>query len=260
MSRGYLVLCQGEYADMVKHLALSIKKSQTTVNSISVCTDQEADFGPVDYVIPIVTDMAQGVDWKIHNRSQFWDFTPYDETVILDADMLFLSDVSLWWEFMSRFDLLATTRVKTYRNTWVESSRYRETFRQNQIPDVYSAFTYFKKNEKTRLIFNLIKSMMSNWEDWSARLCPESRQPWPSLDLALGMALKVLGLESDCTSSLPFPTFTHMKSGCQGWKNYSEEWRTHIGVYQTDQGLRLGDYLQQGVLHYVDKKFLEYLQ
>jgi hypothetical protein len=39
MSRGYLVMAQGNYLDMAVALAESIKKTQSTVNNISVIVD-----------------------------------------------------------------------------------------------------------------------------------------------------------------------------------------------------------------------------
>jgi len=73
-------------------LALSIKATQTGVTRISVITDQPAAQDLFDHVIDLPKqDLSGDAEWKIHNRAYFYDLTPYDETVILDADMLFLN-------------------------------------------------------------------------------------------------------------------------------------------------------------------------
>lgn len=260
MSQGYLVMAQGDYLDIAIALAKSIKKTQSTVNNISIVVDCDVTkHSAVDHFIELPKDMSGNAEWKIHNRCQFYDLSPYDETVILDADMLFLSDVSHWWQHLSEHELLLTNRVKTYRDTWVESSPYRQTFIDNQLPNLYSAFAYFRKGPVAQEFFELVSSIITNWETWTKLHTPESRQSWPSMDVAMSMAVKILDIESSVTTSRSYPTFTHMKSGCQGWKGYSEDWRDHLGVYLSDSQLRLGNYRQTGILHYVVKDFIKFL-
>jgi hypothetical protein len=257
MSRGYLVMAQGDYLDMAIALAKSIKRTQSTVNNISIIVDCDVTkHSAVDHFIELEKDMSSDDKWKIHNRCQFYDLSPYDETVILDADMLFLSDVSSWWDMMSKYDMLITNKVKTYRDEWVDISPYRKTFTANNMPNTYSAFTYFKKTQRNKTFFNLLKSIVTNWNAWSVRYTPESRQMFPSIDLAMSIAVKILDIESEVTSSADFPTFTHMKGGCQGWRTPSEPWNTVLNKYNTSQGIKLGPYLQSGILHYVQKDFL----
>lgn len=257
MSRGYLVMAQGDYLNMAIALAESIKKTQSTVNNISIIVDCEVTkHSAVDHFIGLENDMSGDDKWKIHNRCQFYDLSPYDETVILDADMLFLSDVSGWWDMMSKYDMLITSKVKTYRDEWVDHSPYRKTFIANNMPNTYSAFTYFKKTHQNKTFFNLLKSIIANWNAWSVRYTPESRQMFPSIDLAMSMAVKILDIESEVTTLADFPTFTHMKGGCQGWRTPSEPWDTVLNKYHTSQGIKLGPYLQSGILHYVQKDFL----
>ena len=260
MSRGYLVMAQGNYLEMAIALAESIKKTQTTVNNISIVVDSETvDHPAVDKFIVLIDDISGNAEWKIHNRAFFYELSPYDETVILDADMLFLEDVGHWWNYMSKFEMLCTSKVKTYRNQFVVDNPYRKTFISNQLPNVYSAFTYFKKTDLTKAVFNLVTNIIIYWDEWTLRYTPEDRQIRPSLDVALALAIKVIGIEDEVLSPFDFPTFTHMKSGCQGWKNYSEDWQAHLGVYNSDAGIRLGNHLQSGILHYVDKGFLKEL-
>lgn len=254
MTRGYLVFAQGGYVELAELLAKSIKATQTTVTNISIVTDQKVNSTLFDYVIAIPTvDMAERFNWKVHNRAYSYDLSPYDETVMLDADMIFLDDVSHWWDSLSQHPLLITNKVKTYRNTWVTNSPYRKTFVSNKLPNCYSAFCYFKKDPSTYEFFELLKSIIANWDSWVMRYAPEDRQAWPSIDLGMAIAVKVLDL--DVFTPFNYPTFTHMKSGCQGWGYYSERWRTHLGCYVNNGQLKLGNFTQSGILHYVDKEF-----
>ena len=257
MTRGYLVLAQGGYAGMAEKLAESIKLTQSNGLGLSIITDESVDPALFDRVIVMPTqDLAADQSWKIHNRVFFYDLTPYDETVILDADMLFLSDVSHWWKLFESYDLLLTNRVMTYRNTLIKNSPYRKTFRANQLPDVYSAFTYFKKSSLAEEFFKLIKLIVTNWDQWTIQFAPADRQKFPSIDVAMSIAVKVLDIESEVTTTLNFPTFTHMKTKCQGWQYNHIDWPSAVGVYKNKNGaIEIGSYQQTGILHYVNKDF-----
>ena len=257
MSKGYLVMAQGEvYAKQAEHLARSIKKTQSCISRLSVITDQEVDATLFDQVIAISNDLAVDSNWKIENRVNFYDLTPYDETVILDADMLFLSDVSHWWNLFDKYDLLLTSKVLTYRGIEVDDQYYRKTFKFNDLPNVYSAFTYFKKSDLTETFFKLVKSIVSKWSTWTQQHTPVEAQRFPSIDVAMSMAVKILDIEQDVTSKLDYPTFTHMKGMCQGWTKPALEWNEVLGIYKTSSDLKLGAFPQTGILHYVKKDFV----
>ena len=145
--------------------------------------------------------------------------------------------------------------VLTYRNEKITGRFYRRVFDENNLPDTYSAFTYFKKSDLANTIFQLITSIITNWEVWSELYSFQHRQEHPSIDVAMAIAVKILDCESEVTSSRDYPTFTHMKSGCQGWRQYPEDWRKYLPYFIHGKNLKLGDYIQQGVLHYVSKDF-----
>lgn len=257
MSRGYLVMAQGDYIKQAEALAISIRATQSSIKNISIITDGDVDSSLFDKIIPIPeNDLAREHDWKIHNRVYFYDLSPYDETVVLDADMLFLTDVSHWWDLLEKYDLLVTDKVKTFRDEWVTFSPYRKAFTENKLPNLYSAFTYFKKCELAETFFNLLKSIIVNWKEWSLKCTPDYVQPNPSIDLAMAMAASVMGIENIISSPLDYPTFTHMKGGCQGWKRADESWNDVLGVYTTNGKIKLGPYIQTGILHYVKKDFV----
>ena len=253
-------MAQGNYAGMSEVLAASIRQTQLSIKNISVVTDQAVDASLFDQVIPVpIIDMAKDSNWKIENRSQFYELTPYSETVILDADMVFLSDVSHWWNTLSKFEICITDKVKTYRNEWADNS-IRAVFKNNQLPNTYSAFTYFKKTSTVKKMFDLIKLIIKDWDEWTLRYCPENRQPKPSIDVALAIAVKILDLSDEVFCPLEFPTFTHMKSECQGWDYYSDKWTNHTPCNYQEGILRLGPYRQSGILHYVDKELEEFFR
>ena len=258
MTKGYLVMAQGpQYARQAEALARSITDSQSKVTGLSVITDQPVDHSLFDQVINLTVDLAPQSEWRIENRVQFYDLTPYDQTVILDSDMLFLSDVSHWWDYLEKYQLFLTNKVQTYRGAWVNNNNsYRRAFTANRLPHVYSAFTYFTKSPLASDFFMLVKSIVLNWDQWATRFTPVTPQKFPSIDLAMSMAVSIMNIESEVTGRESFPTFTHMKGKIQGWRHGTDTWSDAINTYKTDQGIKLGAFDQTGILHYVQKDFV----
>jgi hypothetical protein len=267
MSKGYVILAQNnskdDYVSMASACAFSIKATQSRVNNVTLITDV-VDAVPYHYreafdqILPIEWfDDAYKSEWKVENRWKLYHQTPYEETVILDSDMLFLSDVSHWWDYMEKnFDLLITDKVFTYRNELIKDSYYRKIFKDNNLPNCYSAFTYFKKTDLAKEFWSLIELIVKNWKEFFQVFLPESRPKHLSIDVAFALAVKIMGIEDQIFSSFDYPTFTHMKSRDQGWREYSDNWMDHAGSYMNDKcQLKIGNYQQTGIFHYTEKSF-----
>lgn len=268
MTKGYLILAQNNkddnYLKMAYALALSIKVTQKTVNNVCLLTNIP-DAVPnhwrcvFDDIIQIPwDDDAYFSKWKIENRWKLYSASLYDETVILDADMLFLTDVSHWWEYLSNsHDMCFVTKSITYRNEISNDVYYRKTFVDNNLPNVYSAFFYFKKNEMISEYWKTVEDITKNWKLFFNKFLPESTPSRLSMDVVFGLAAKIHGLEDNITSSFDYPTITHMKSHNQNWKLPYEKWTDQVGNYMNNKGsLKIGNYLQSGIFHYTEKDFL----
>ena len=150
MTRGYVMMAMGdEYVRQACLCAMSIKKTQT-INNVSLITN---DIVPEKYkklfdnIIKIPWKDAQSKSfYKTDQRWKVFHVTPYEETVVLDTDMLFLSDVSHWWKYFSKNSIGFINSVKDYRNNIVNDDFYRKAFTANNLPNIYCAFHYFKKD------------------------------------------------------------------------------------------------------------------
>ena len=275
MKQGYLVIAQNtkdtegknvDYVRMAYALALSIKHTQKGANNVSVAVINKQDI-PLQYqwifdeIIELpFEDDAQMANWKINNKWKYYHCTPYEQTVILDTDMLFMSDVSHWWDYLTQWDMMATTNVKTYRGETVVDRHYRKTFGPNMLPNVYTAFFYFnKKSNMVNEYFDVVEDIFRRWEYYRDSALVLPKQEFLSADVVYAMAMKMLDIVEQSTNpTIDFPTFTHMKSKVQGWRSGStDDWTKHIGAYFTPQcKLKIGNYQQSGIVHYVTKNFL----
>ena len=271
MSRGYLVLAQnskgGDYLRMAYALALSIRNSQKTINNISLATDLPEDKldkktrTAFDKIVPIPwIDAAVDSDWKIDNKWKYYHMTPYDETIILDADMIFSTDISYWWDILSKQDIWITDKPVTYRGEIITSTKYRNTFVENELPNVYTAFMYFKKTALSAELFALVEIIFNNWERFFYTYLNESRPKHLSGDVAYALAIKLLGIENECFGKLTdMPSFVHMKGHLQNIdeKLIREDWTKTIPTYFREDGrFKIGSYEQLLPVHYHIKDWL----
>ena len=274
MNRGYICLVQNnsttDYLRLAYALSLSIRNTQSEVKHLSIVTD-EKDIPPkykevFDNIIEIKNDRAVGSDWKLHNIVDLYEYTPYNETVMLDSDMLFLDDVSHWWNKLQERDLWFTTNIRTYMNEpSPPNTMYREEFLKNNLPSVYNAFFYFKKSEEAENLFNETKLICENWDYFVSRYLYKRKPKHFSTDVAFGLAVKILGLKEKATlTELCFPYFTHMKTANQRWDlstfEFNEDWTKYPPMsfdrFNNTLGIKIGNVRQFGILHYHVKTFL----
>lgn len=264
MSKGFLVLAQKSEVDYLKQayaLAKSIKASQATVKNISLVTNDAVseDHREVfDNIIPIpFGDAAKDSEWKVENRWKLYHASPYDETIILDADMLILDDVSLLWDYCSNRDLHFTSKVIDYKGRVITDNVYRKTFTENHLPNLYSGLFYFKKSDFSLEFFKTLEFVVYNWQRIYADITPKSTQKFFSFDVAVSITAKILNVEDAVIDkSSPFK-FVHMKPALQGWEPTPGSWLSQTLInFNSNKELYINNFKQIGVFHYVEDDFL----
>lgn len=295
--RGYVAICQydkdvrDDYVRMAYGLALSIKATQSGVNKLSILVDEDTKVPlryrhAFDQVIRIPWgDDAYRQSWKIHNKWKVPHITPYKETVLLDADMIFPADISHWWDLMDDRSMWITTKPSTYRGEPISQEFYRWAFHQNSLPMVYTAFMYFKVNDEVlefadtlRMVFRYWENLFFNYKyreasfeelDVLSKSISPDKHNWThfiknypyhlSGDLGYAMACKILGKEEEYCPNFDFPTFVHMKSNDQNLEGgpFDEDWTNLIpSVLKEDLTLIVGNHVQKYPFHYNIKEWL----
>lgn len=266
MSKGFVVLAQNtdtiDYIKQAYALALSIKLTQTTVTDISIITN---DVVPDEYrslfdqIIPIPWgDAAESSRFKVENRWKIYHATPYDETIVLDTDMLVLDDLTHFWSTFENYDVYYTSKVLDYRNKLISNDYYRKAFTANKLPSIYSALHYFKKSDFAKEFYSWVELITNNWELFYGNFVSEHYPDRASMDVTAALAARIMDAEFKITNYKHDPvTFTHMKSKIQGWAEPSDSWMQSVAVYFDDDcNLKIGNFQQQGVFHYTEKDFL----
>lgn len=262
--RGIVMLAQNSEDDYVK---------QACVNAMSIhATNPDARVSLVtndpvpekykqffDYILKIpFGDQAKSTSWKIQNRWKIYHATPYDQTLVMDTDMLVLQDINKSWARLSNKDMFFTSKVKTYKGEVMQDEFYRKTFIANKLPNVYSALHYFQKNHFSYEFYTWLEQIVKNHEDFYQKHAPKKYQKHCSIDVSMAIVVKLLGIEPQVLDENEPLTFVHMKANNQGWEQPVNEWLDKVPVYQKPNlELKLGNFKQDTILHYTEKSFVD---
>jgi len=234
MKRGFLTIAQNtediDYIRMAYVLAMSIKLTQPKYNNISVIVSngEQVQKEWLPFFDKIIYVVEPKEEWKIQNKWQYYKLSPYDETIVLDADMLLFNDITTWWDSFESSDLEFATTTKNYRGENIESDYYRKTFTRNNLPNLHTALFYFKKTTKNRHFFKFVKLIFENWEMFYNKLLKDPPK-FLSGDVAYSLAASLFFYRSWNT----FLTFTHMRGRLQD-DNIFKEWNKELLSFFTN--------------------------
>lgn len=266
MSNNFTMLAQNTEVDYVQQAYLNAMSIRATNENAKIClvtndTVQDKYKQVFDDIVEIPWgDHAEHSDWKIENRWKTYHATPYDESLVMDTDMLVLQDISSWFNFLKNYDLFFTSNVYTYRNELVTNDYYRHTFAKNKLPNLYSGLHYYKKSDTAHEFYNWLEMITNNWQQfYRQHTGGKMYQRKCSIDLSSAIAVKIMGIESNVTNPrAKYPSFVHMKPRIQNWQNsVVDSWQNRVGTYLgEDLQLKIGNYTQSGVFHYTEDNFV----
>jgi hypothetical protein len=264
MNFGYLiVVAENETVDYLKlayALALSIKNTQKPgYDKVALVIDDKTKLENIksSWVFDHVIEWNQETFWD--GRSWMDKLTPWEYTVCLDADMLFLRDYSHWIDyFYNRVDLYVANKAYTYRNEIITDDFYRRTFTRNNLPNLYSMWTWFKKDsEISNEFFSLGRHILKNPTEFSNLYLTVHKPKLIGTDEAFALSSKILDIQDDISYNLEFPKLVHMKGEVQNWPWPADKFTNHVGFYFNKKGqLKIGNYQQHDIVHYVEKDLI----
>lgn len=261
MNFGYLIVVAEhetiDYDRLAYALALSIKNTQKEgFDKVALVIDDKSRLEKFKstWVFDYIIEWSQKSFWD--GRSYMNQLTPFEYTVCLDADMLFFRDYSHWVEyFIENTELYLPNRAFTYRGQEIDQDHYRKTFTENGLPNLYSFYTFFKKDsELVTDFFNLVQQITENPLEFKNLYLAKYRPKLVGTDEAVSLAAKILGICNQISYALEFPRVVHFKGNVQGWPWPADIASDHVGFYFNESAeLKLGNYQQIDIVHYVEK-------
>lgn len=249
MTQGYLIYAQGQkHRKYALHCAESIKNIDSS-RPISFVTDKKYtnDLKIFDYIIEIEENTDK---FHVLNRSKLFQYSPYDETTVVESDCIVNQNLENWWTRNKDKDLSFVSQAYTYRQEKLDTTYDRKTFVENDLPNLYVALHYFKKSDFTKKFFKLVE-LINTQEDLRKQLLPNRNPKIPSMDVAVSLSAKLL----DCADKVSYvgsdPMFIHMKPYSQGWQNPFEQWTKRVNLFKGNE-IFVGPFRQQGIFHYIE--------
>jgi hypothetical protein len=148
---------------------------------------------------------SQTIPFINSTRSDAWDLTPYDQTLLLDSDYLIFSDqINNYW------DLDASVLISKSMN---DIRGDRVGFLDKHVSETgvhlfWATNVMFTKNKESKLFFELVKEIKINYNQYSDIYRFDPRQY--RNDIAFSVAKHFLdGFETNLTDTLP-PLLTVM--------------------------------------------------
>tara|TARA_R100000027_G_scaffold40888_1_gene30458 strand:- start:952 stop:1701 length:750 start_codon:yes stop_codon:yes gene_type:complete len=166
MTRGVLLFCfdtaHTNYHKILERCVHLIKKNLKL--EITVVTDYKTfkrtkPLGFVNYkfIEPELGNSKMGKEWNNVDRHRSYELSPYDTTLVMDIDYFCFTDNLL--QFMdTSYDFLIPDKVHDLTD--------RNSFHQrvwSMIPMVWATVFIFKKTNKSKQIFDMIKYVKQNY-------------------------------------------------------------------------------------------------
>ena len=261
MNFGYLIVVnennKHNYSRLAYALALSIKNTQKPgYDQVALVIDDPEyikDYNST-WVFDHVITWNDKKGWD--GRSYMDQLSPFDHTVCLDADMLFLRDYSHWIDyFIENSELYIANKSYTYRGEEVTNNYYRKCFTANELPNLYSFYTFFIKNSPlAKEFFDLQREIINNPVEFSNSFLTKYKPKVVGTDEAFALAAKILDITDEVAYKLEFPRVVHFKGMIQNWPYAADVASDHVGFYfDRNAKLKIGNYQQHDIVHYVEK-------
>jgi hypothetical protein len=234
-----------DYVSMAQRLFASLKSWHPAARTCLI-TDQivsAPEFDHVRLIDPAATAYA--------NDAAVFRHTPFRETIKLEADMLIVSAIDHWWNMLRHRDLVISTGCRDWHDQLVTNSPYRRCFRENHLPDVYNAVTYWRLSATAKEFFDLVRQIFQTWPQVKQLL--RFAEDQASTDLVYAIAAAVMGPERVTMPFASYPQIVHMKPRTAGTVG---PWSKNL-VWEHDNGrLRIDTVVQWGAFHYHEKNWL----
>lgn len=209
MSKGYLIYAVDEpYISKAQALKKSIEYH--TNNDVTIISDNF----PYE-------DITKKSEWhkntftsNLLNLWQIYWATPYDETIVLDADMLFLNDYSYWWDYLSKFDLLFPNTIINYKQETIKHEQYDKILTEHEVRPAYEKMFYFKKGQEAQELFTMLEQVLKNYRSISLEIFPNKRPTSLRTSHVFPACIKMLGIEDKVYDKNNIFKYIDMKLSC----------------------------------------------
>jgi len=256
--RGFIIVAQNnsdtDYLLCAEVLARSIKRVMpdesvtllTDVKSMEISTARADKYGtPYDVTYAVPFKEYANDTFKIATDCQVYEFSPYERTIKLEADMFIPLDISWWFEILKDRDLAIATTIRDHANKVSKNRFYRKFIDANSLPDTYNAITYFKKSDTAKRFYDVVVDVFLNWNKYKEiyTLTDDA-----TTDEVYAIAASIIGVEHAVMPTFTEMSMIHMKNFILGTE--VEDWTTQLTYEVTVDNFKIDTIPQLYPVHY----------
>ena len=187
MKRGILTIAQGSmhYIEMAITLAMSLKLKCPDM-PIAVVTDSEDERLKVyfDHIIPINPSYGFALEQKLH----ILDYSPFEETIYLDSDILIVSPVYFLFDLFKGHDV-STSGGKIMTGEWAGMNvpSIMQRYNIKYLINLNGGLFYFVKSETAQKVFNKAIALLKEYKEIGAILWRGKISDEPLMSIAMSI-------------------------------------------------------------------------
>ena len=249
-SRGVIVFA---FNTDIDYVAIADRTSQLTTHAlglpITLVTDSDSQpkfaYDRVIRINPQENNTRRNLDggtvtWRNFGRYLAYEFSPYEETILIDTDYLVL-DNSLNLLFETKFDY----RLMHHNST--PSGASYEQMGETSLPFVWATVVLFRRTERTRLFFDLVGRIQRNYNYYRMLYNIQARNYRNDFAFAIANVI-INGYSLNQDQSIPWPMFTIEKK-----IERMQLTKSQVRVYHNDRAV----VVPYQNIHVMDKEYLQ---
>lgn len=232
MTRGAILFAfnsdKFNYYDMAEHTAKRIEHFLDM--PVTLVTDKNSipkkpkySFDKIVTVEPDKTNVREWGTWINKGRYQAYEYSPYDETLLLDVDYMINSD-----RLLRIFDYYDDFACHEDTHFLMEPTQYKESLSAKSYKTLWATAIGFKKTKRVENIFESIKMIQHNYEHYAyihGFLDGSFRN-----DFALTLALRLVNGHTLLDRDIIPWNLTHISKGIQVIPNTDKKFNTEYTV------------------------------
>ena len=235
MTTGALIFAfnneQTDYLGMAAWSAENIRRHLgIPVAVVTDCVEHERT-GAFDRVINVAPqtggtrwfeDYAATVSWHNAGRVDAYNLTPWDRTLVLDADYVVACDD---YKTLLNYDSDFMCHKDAYNLATAQPLSGLNVFGNTHFPMHWATVMMFRRSNTAQYIFDCMQMIRDNWEHYRA-LYGIDRKTYRN-DFALSIAIGIVSGHTGHVDTIPWPLFTAMpenKITATGPDDYSIEY------------------------------------
>ena len=213
MTAGVLIFAfNNEHIDYVAMAAWSSRNIHRHLK-VPVCVVTDSEHVPASYDFDHVircapegkhwrhfSDIADPCTWYNGNRVDAYQLSPWDHTLVLDADYVVASDqLTCLWNLDQ--DFLAHSRA--WEVTGVDGFEQNNHYGLHHMPMSWATVMLFRRSQSADMIFQCMRMIRQNWDHYR-NLYGITTATYRN-DIALSIALAIADGHAQVWPSIPWP-------------------------------------------------------